>query len=110
MAYDQKLATRVRQALARQKAVTEIKMFGGLCFTIRGNMCCGVLNDDLVLRVPREHYEQILKKTHVRPMNFTGRPLRGLIFVGPPGVTSDKKLREWIAASVQYAMSLPPKI
>lgn len=110
MAYDPNLAARVRQALARQKAVTEIKMFGGLCFTIRGNMCCGVLRDDLVLRVPRDRYEKILKQSHVRPMNFTGRPLRGFVFVGPKGHKTEKHLRGWIKASAAYAMSLPPKI
>lgn len=110
MAYDQTLAMRVRRALARKKAVTEIKMFGGLCFTVRGNMCCGVLQDDLVLRVPRESYEKILAKPHVRPMNFTGRPLRGLIFVSPKGHKTAKRLRGWIDAAVEFAMSLPPKI
>lgn len=109
MAYDETLATRVRRALARKKAVTEINMFGGLCFTVRGNMCCGVLQNDLVLRVPRESYEKILKKPHVRPMDFTGRPLRGFIFVGPKGHKTAQSLKRWIDAAVRYAMSLPPK-
>lgn len=109
MAYDQTLATRVRRALARHKAVSEIKMFGGLCFTIRGNMCCGVLNNDLVIRVARGDYEKTLAGAHVRPMNFTGRPLRGFVFVGPGGYKTGKALAKWVKEAVNFAMSLPPK-
>src|SRR5258706_15151353 len=87
MAYNEKLAERVRQMLVRHRypAVTEIKMFGGLCWTLRGNMCCGVLKDDLVLRMPEPLYEKALREPHVRPMDFTGRPLRGFVYVGPRG-------------------------
>ena len=109
MAYDEKLAARVRKALARHKAVAEIKMFGGLCFTLRGNMCCGVERDKLVVRVGAEPYEQLLRKRHVRPMDFTGKPLRGFLYVMPAGLKSRNALALWLERGLRYADSLPAK-
>lgn len=109
MAYDEKLAARVRKALSRYKAVAEIKMFGGLCFTLRGNMCCGVLKDDLVLRVAPEAAAKYLAEPNVRPMNFTGRPMKNFLYVGPKGYASAAALRKWIKRSVGFALSLPSK-
>lgn len=109
MAYNQKLATRIRKALSRHKALTEIKMFGGLCFTIRGNMCCGVLNDDLVLRVAPEAAAKYLAEPHVRPMDFTGRPMKNFLYVGPGGTRSAPALKKWVKRAAEFALSLPPK-
>ncbi|HSA59215.1 MAG TPA: TfoX/Sxy family protein [bacterium] len=109
MAYDEKLAGRVRKALARYKTVGEIKMFGGLCFTLRGHMCCGVLKDELVIRVAPERYEKSLAKPHVRPMDFTGRPLKGFLFVGPKGLKSDHSLKDWIDLGLRYVRALPAR-
>ncbi len=109
MAYDDKLAARVRKTLARHKAVAEIKMFGGLCFTLRGNMCCGVLKDNLVLRVAPEAAAKYLAEPHVRPMDFTGRPMKNFLYVGPGGHRSAPSLRKWIKRAADFALSLPPK-
>ena len=109
MAYNEMLAARVRKALARHKAVAEIKMFGGLCFTLRGNMCCGVERDKLVVRVGAEPYEQLLRKRHVRPMDFTGKPLRGFLYVMPAGLKSRNALALWLERGLRYADSLPAK-
>ena len=109
MAYDEKLAARIRKALARHKAVAEIKMFGGLCFTLRGNMCCGVERDKLVVRVGAEPYEQLLQKRHVKPMDFTGKPLSGFIYVMPAGLKSRNALASWLEWGLRYADSLPAK-
>ena len=110
MAYNETLAARVRKVLARHKAVAEIKMFGGLCFTLRGNMCCGVLKNDLVLRVAPEAATKYLAEPHVRPMDFTGRPMKNFLYVGPGGHGTASSLRKWIRRAADFAMSLPPKV
>jgi TfoX/Sxy family transcriptional regulator of competence genes len=109
MTYDEKLAGRVRRALARRKGLAEKKMFGGISFMVGGNMCCGVVNDDLVVRVGLEDYEKALAEPHARPMDFTGRPLKGFVFVGPDGYRTDKALSTWLKRAVDFAASLPVK-
>lgn len=109
MAYDEKLAARVRRQLARHKALAEIRMFGGLCWTIRGNMACGVLNDDLVLRVDPEKAADYLKEPHARPMDFTGRPMKNFLYVSAKACATPAGLRKWVGRSMDYALSLKPK-
>jgi TfoX/Sxy family transcriptional regulator of competence genes len=109
MAYDEKLAERVREALSDRKGLTEKKMFGGLAFMLRGHMCCGVLQDDLVVRVGPKRYEQALSQPHARPMNFTGRPLKGFVTVGPLGYKTDKALQKWVKQAVEFISLLQPK-
>ncbi len=109
MAYNEKLADRVRTALAHHKAVEEKKMMGGLTFMFRGNMCCGVLQNNLVVRVGARQYEKALAYPHVRPMDFTGRPLKGFVFVDPAGFRTDRSLKKWIKLAVDFVRSLPPK-
>lgn len=109
MAYDEKLAARVRGALAGRRGVAEKKMFGGVAFMLRGHMCCGVTKDDLVIRVGPRRYEEALAHPHARPMDFTGRPLRGFVFVSPSGYKNDKALAKWVTKAVDFASSLPAK-
>jgi TfoX/Sxy family transcriptional regulator of competence genes len=109
MAYNDVLAARVRRMLARHKALAEIKMFGGLCWTIRGNMACGVLKDDLVLRVDPEKARVYLNEPYARPMDFTGRPMKNFLFVSSRGCATPAGLKKWISRSVEYALSLKPK-
>lgn len=109
MAYNEKLAARVRKALARHKAVAEIKMFGGLCFTLRGNMCCGVDKNNLMVRVGPERHKEALKQPHARPTDITGRPMKGFVFVGPGGCRTAPAFRKWIKRATDFALSLPPK-
>lgn len=109
MGYDAKLALRVRGALAKLEGVTEIKMMGGLCFTLNGNMCCGVVNDDLVVRVGPKGYAKALERPHARPMDFTGRPLRGFVFVAARGTRTDAALARWLGRGIDFASSLPVK-
>ena len=85
MAYDEKLADRVREVLQRRRGVSEKKMFGGLAFLVNGHMACGVQGDDLMVRVGPDAYDAALKKAGTRPMDFTGRPLKGMVYVGPRG-------------------------
>ena len=107
MAYDEKLANRVRRGLAMRKGITEKKMFGGLAFLLGGRMCCGVLNDDLVIRVGPERYAAALSQAHTRPMDFTGRPLTGFVYVGLRGVKTDAALAKWLREATEYALTLP---
>jgi TfoX/Sxy family transcriptional regulator of competence genes len=108
MAYDQELAGRIRVVLADRPGVEEKKMFGGLTFMLNGNMCCGVLNDDLVVRVGPDQYEEALGLPHARPMDFTGRPLNGMLSVGPEGYQNEATLESWVARAVNHALSLKP--
>lgn len=109
MSYDEKLAERVRRELENQKAVAEIRMFGGLCFTLRGHMVAGVLKDELMVRLPKEDDEEILKEPYVRPMDFTGRRMRGLYFVRPAGLRTRPALRKWVNRCASCVAGLPPK-
>jgi TfoX/Sxy family transcriptional regulator of competence genes len=109
MAYDEGLAERVRRMLRRKRGVTERRMFGGLAFLLHGNMCCGVLDRDVVLRLGSDGATRALSDPRTRPMDFTGRPLRSMVYVGPAGYRSDADLRAWIDRAVAYARSLPPR-
>jgi hypothetical protein len=109
IAYDDALAARVRQVLSGQPNLTEKKMFGGLCFLLGGNMCCGVNGDQLMLRVGPDAYESALARPHAREMDFTGRALRGMVYVDSEGIATGDALRDWLSVAVGFAASLPPK-
>jgi TfoX/Sxy family transcriptional regulator of competence genes len=109
MAFDEDLAERVRRILAKIDGVTEKKMFGGLCFLINGNMALGLVNRDLMMRVGPDAYEKLLTQPHVRKMDFTGKSLKGFLYVGPKGTDSDKDLKKWVSKGIDFARSLPPK-
>ncbi len=109
MAYDEPLAERVREVLAGHDGVAEKKMFGGLCLLINGNMCCGVVEDRLMVRVGPEAYEATLALPHAREMDFTGKPLRGMVYVDAAGVRTQDDLYAWIERGAAFAGSLPPE-
>ena len=109
MAYNAVLVRRIEKLLRRRKSVTQKEMFGGICFLVNGNMCCGVERDKLVVRVGPEQYEQLLQRRHIKPMDFTGRPLRGFIYVAPAGLKSRNALASWLELGLRYAHSLPAK-
>ena len=109
MAYDEKLAERVRGVLERRRGITERKMFGGLSFMVNGHMCCGVLGDDLMVRVGADDYDAALDMKGARPMNFTGRPMKGMVFVDRTGHGRADRLRAWVERGLRYARTLPPK-
>ncbi len=108
MAYDEDLAARVRGVLPPGATVTERQMFGGLAFLLGGHMFCGIVKDTLMVRLGPEGADRVLDQPHVRPMDFTGRPMRGMVFVDPEGLRGDA-LRQWIDAAAGYAGGLPPK-
>ena len=110
MAYDEKLADRIRKILGKNKNIIEKKMFGGLSFLLNGKMCCGVLKDILVVRVNPKQSDMLLKKPHVRPMDFTGRPMKGFLYVSADGYKTVKQLSAWVERSVDFVSSnLPPR-
>jgi TfoX-like protein len=109
MAYDEILADRVRDALGDRPGLTERKMFGGLAFMLRGNMCCGVLGEEVVVRLPPEEGDAALGEDGVRPMDFTGRPMKGFLLVGGDQLADDASLSGWIERATDHASSLPPK-
>ncbi len=109
MAYDEKLAERIRKVLARHEGLAEKKMFGGIAFTVAGNMVCGVAKDELMVRVGPQAYETALAQPHARPMDFTGRPLRGMVFVRPDGHRTDEALEWWLSQGLKFALSLPAR-
>ena len=84
-------------------------MFGGLCFMLNGNMCCGVVGGDLMLRVGPDRHAECLAHPHAREMDFTGKALKGFIFVGPQGQESDAELAGWVQLAADFALGLPPK-
>lgn len=109
MAYDERLAQRIREALAGKRAITEKKMFGGVAFLRHGLMFVGVSDNVLMARVGKEHHADSLRRAHVRPMDFTGRPMAGYVFVDAPGLKTAAQLRFWLERSEQYVATLPPK-
>jgi hypothetical protein len=108
VAYDEDLADRVRAVLPAGDAVSERHMFGGLAFMLGGHMFCGVVKDSLMLRLGAEAADAALDQPHVRPMDFTGRVMKGMIFVDLDGMRGDA-LRTWVDAAAGYARGLPPK-
>ena len=109
MAYDEVLADRVRAILSDEFGVTEQKMFGGLAFMLRGNMCCGVLGDDLILRLGPERVAAAVEREGLGVMDFTGRPMKAFALADPASVAGDAELGRWVAEAVAFAGALPAK-
>jgi len=102
MPYDQDLAARIRRVLRRRANISERQMFGGLAFMYKGKMCCGIVGRDLMVRVPEKDMAPALKHPHVRPMDFTGRPLREFVYVARQSVATDDSLRHWVLKGVAF--------
>ena len=109
MAYDPGLAQRIRELLQPRHDVVEKKMFGGIAFMLRGHMFVGIAGDALMARVGPDRHAEALARRHVRAMDFTGRPMKGYVFVDPPGLADDADLQRWIDACAAFVASLPPK-
>lgn len=109
MAFDEALAARIREALARRRGVEEKKMFGGVGFLLNGNMLVGVWKDSLIVRLGPDNYEDALLEPHVREFDITGKPMKGWVLVEPEGVEDDEQLKEWIERATKFVKSLPAK-
>ncbi len=104
---DEEAAVRVRAALVGAGEVTEIAMFGGRKFSVGGTMVCGLVRGMLVVRVGPSGHDAALSLPHARPMDFTGRPMRGLVYVDPPGWASDDDLHAWLTRGLAGAAAHP---
>ena len=109
MAIDEGLAQRVREHLEGLQGLTERRMFGGLAYMLNGNMCVGLVRDSLMVRIGPDDYEATVVLPHARPMDFTGKPLRGFVYVAAEGIAEDEDLATWVERGVAFAGSLPPK-
>lgn len=109
MSYDEKLLQRVLKTLTNIKNIEQKKMFGGVCIMHNGNMLCGVESTRLMLRVGPEKYESALARKHTTKMDFTGKPLKGFIFVNAAGYKTDRDLKKWIDLGLSYVATLPIK-
>lgn len=110
MAYNEDLADRIRATLGRTPRITETRMFGGVAFMVGGNMFCGIIRDDLMVRIGRDDHDAALKEPYTRPMDFAGRPMRGMIYVEPAGYGTDASLSYWVDKGLFYCKTLPSKI
>jgi hypothetical protein len=104
--YDHELAERIRAALAGKRGITEKEMFGGLAFLLRGRMFCGITKEALMARIGPDRYDKALAKPHVRPMDFTGRPMKGYVFVDAPGVRTQRSLAAWVMQCLEFVSTL----
>ena len=109
MAYDEGLAERISALMSRRGDVIEKKMFGGLCYMVSGNMCCGIVKDTLMARVGPDRYEEYLGEEHAREMDFTGRSMKGMIYVSPEGIDADDDLERWVSRCIEFVETLPAK-
>lgn len=109
MAFDETLARRVRRLLDSRPDLVEKHMFGGICFMIRGRMLCGIIDDTLMVRLDADEADRVADLPHVRPMDFTGKPMRGYLFVDAEGIGSPNALRTWVDRCVRHLESMPIK-
>lgn len=110
MAFNEKLADRVREIIAlNHDQVEEKKMFGGLCFMVDNKMCAGVMKDRLMLRINPDIAETILETRECIPMDFTGKTMKGFIYVEQEHLDSEKELRYWIGLALEYNAIVPAR-
>jgi TfoX/Sxy family transcriptional regulator of competence genes len=110
MAYDENTAGRVREWLSNCPDVTEQKMMGGLCFLVKGHMCCSVSGKGgLLVRVGAEAHQSMLGEPHVRLMGMGGRTMTGFVRVAPEGHRTDTQLKKWIKRGLDFVATMPPR-
>ena len=109
MAYDESLEERLDRVLKRREGVTKKKMFGGLCYLLTGNLACGIVGESRMLRLGEEGAAAARGEGHARPMDFTGRPMKTMVYVDPDGFATDDALEAWVRRALQFGETLPPK-
>ena len=109
MVYDEDLVLRIRKVLAGRPGMTEKTMFGGVAFLLNGHMFCGIVKDELMVRIGKAGYAEALRKPHVRPMDFTGKPLAGYVYVDQAGCRGDAALAAWLERGAEFVRTLPAK-
>ena len=106
---DINLIERIRPMMKRRKGYSEKKMFGGICFMINGNMCVGPWKGSLIVRLDRDNHEQTQSEPYAKPMDITGKVMKGWARIEPAGIATDDDLKGWVNRAVKYARTLPPK-
>ena len=109
MAYNEALAERIREALADRQDVEEKKMFGGVSFMVAGQMCCGVLKNDLIVRIEPTDFDELVAHPGVRPFDFSGRPMQGMVYVDVTALSEPDVLRSWVRRGTAYIAAHPAK-
>ena len=109
MPYDEGLAERLQDYFEDRPDVEAKKMFGGLCFMVSSHMCCGIVGDTLMARVGPDNYDACMAENHAREMDFTGKALKGMVYVSPKGFEDDAQLANWVSICESFVGSLPPK-
>jgi hypothetical protein len=109
MPYDEQLAVRIREVFRGRRDVSERKMFGGVAFMYRTRMCCGVVGNDLVVRIAADEFAAAMRRKHVRPMDFTGKPMRGFVYVSRAGLRTTAVLRSWVACGERFVQQASAK-
>jgi TfoX/Sxy family transcriptional regulator of competence genes len=102
MAYDEKLADRIREFLVDLPKVDEKQMMGGLTFMVNDKMCVGVIKGEMMARIDPEKYDEALEKHGCRPMDFTGRPMKGWIYISPEGLEQVKDMEYWVNLALEF--------
>lgn len=106
---NEELVDLVRQTIGPRQDIAEKRMFGGVAFLLDGKMTCGVVGNDLMLRISPEDFDAALSEDHIRPMDFTGRPMRGFLYLSREGWKNKKSRKRWVDGGIAYAASLPAK-
>ncbi len=109
MAYNEKTEARINRTVSRWRGIGSLKMFGGICYLLKGNMFCGIYKEFLILRLGEKGAAEALGSAHVRPMDITGKPMKGWVMVEPAGFRNDELLNEWLNEAREFAETLPPK-
>ncbi len=108
MAYSEKLAYRIRERLADLPNIKEKEMMGGLTFMFNDKMCVGIIKDELMCRIDPDIYEAVLEKKGCRPMDFTGRPMKGWIVIDEHGMKNTKDFDSWIGLALDFNKKAKP--
>lgn len=109
MAYDEQLAARTRAAVGKGAGISEREMFGGVCFMVHGNMFVGIVKDELMVRVGKDAHDDAIAQPYARTMDFTGRPMRGYVFVAAKGLVKDAAVAAWVERGRAHGQTLPAK-
>ena len=109
MAYDEGLAQRLREQFQERVDVEEKKMLGGVGFMVSNHMCCGIVGETLMARVGPANYEESLSHKHASEMDFTGKAMKGMVYISPEGIEDDLELVHWVHLCCSFVLSLPPK-
>lgn len=109
MAYDKALAERLAEIIAGRSGMKEKRMFGGICYMLNGNMCVGIHKDNVIVRIGEDTAEKIMMEPYVKPMDITGKVMKGWAMIGPDGITKDKSLERFCSFAIEFVLTLQPK-